>query len=121
MQLNFPEGKADLYSAFLIRLSELTKKSGYFAQMTPFTWMYNSSFIGLRKLMLNEFTIHSLIQPEYHSFYDSAHVPICTYVCQKGAIEKETTFINLDQFKDKDIQGNKASEAIKNKSSNWRF
>ncbi|MCV4731735.1 BREX-1 system adenine-specific DNA-methyltransferase PglX, partial [Escherichia coli] len=75
----YPQGKADLYSSFMVRLLLQLKDNRTLSLMTPFTWMNLSSFEELRKIILTNFSIQSLVQPEYHSFFESAYVPICAF------------------------------------------
>lgn len=45
---NYEEGKADLYSAFILRCDQFTKPNGYRAMITQHSWMFLSSFEKLR-------------------------------------------------------------------------
>lgn len=45
---NYEEGKADLYSAFILRCDQFTKPYGYRAMITQHSWMFLSSFEKLR-------------------------------------------------------------------------
>ena len=47
--------------------------------MTPFTWMFLSSYEKLRSRILDENTLTNLVRPEYHAFFESAYVPICAF------------------------------------------
>ena len=49
---NFPESRYDLYSVFIEKCAELTYQNGYAAMITQHTWMFISSFDGLRRKML---------------------------------------------------------------------
>lgn len=108
--------KSDLFSAFIIRNFELTKENGYLGFMSPFVWMFNSRYKDLRKKIVNEKTILSLIQLEYSSFYD-AIVPICTYIFRNKITNEKGSFIKLSNFKGYKIQEEKALEAINNKNN----
>ena len=57
----------------------MTYKGSFIGMMTPFTWMFLSSYEKLRKRILNKNTLTSLVRPEYHAFFDSAYVPICAF------------------------------------------
>ncbi|NJN39341.1 MAG: BREX-1 system adenine-specific DNA-methyltransferase PglX [Acaryochloridaceae cyanobacterium CSU_3_4] len=76
---NYPSSKSDLFSVFVERIINLTIKGGLIGLMTPFTWMFLSSYEKLRKRIINECTLTSLIRPEYHAFlsrltFQSAHL-----------------------------------------------
>ena len=45
---HYEEGKADLYSVFIIRCNQFTKPNGYRAMITQHSWMFLSSFEKLR-------------------------------------------------------------------------
>lgn len=46
---NYPEAKADLYSVFIEKCRELTRKNGLYALITMHTWMFISSFEKFRR------------------------------------------------------------------------
>jgi len=50
VRINYPEGKRDLYSTFILRNIQLCKNSGRVAMVTQQSWMFRSSFSGLRVL-----------------------------------------------------------------------
>lgn len=119
---NFPTDKADLFSLFAVRLLGLTEACGFLGLMTPFTWMFIKSFEPLRRSLSQENTLHSLIQPEYHAFFDSAFVPICSFVVQKHRMPKYSgVFIGLSDFYGEDIQSVKALEAVSSADCAWRY
>jgi hypothetical protein len=104
----------DLFSAFIIRDLAFAKPHGQLGFMTPFVWMFISSYENLRVKLLNELTITSLIQPEYHAFFDSAFVPICTFVLSREHLSQyKGTYIRLVDFKKAEEQAPKTLEAIK--------
>ncbi|MHC5860691.1 BREX-1 system adenine-specific DNA-methyltransferase PglX [Nostoc sp.] len=112
---NYPDSKSDAFSIFIERFLNIVLKNGFIGLMTPFTWMFLSSYEKLRKRILSENTITSLIRPEYHAFFDSAYVPICTFTLLNKALpEYQGTFIDLNKFYGADLQPVKVLEAIKN-------
>ncbi|MEH2386640.1 MAG: BREX-1 system adenine-specific DNA-methyltransferase PglX [Nostoc sp.] len=112
---NYPDSKSDAFSIFIERFLNIVLENGFIGLMTPFTWMFLSSYEKLRKRILSENTITSLIRPEYHAFFDSAYVPICTFTLLNKALpEYQGTFIDLNKFYGADLQPVKVLEAIKN-------
>ena len=49
----YPEGKADLFSAFILRTVDMTERYGFQAMITMHSWMFLSSFEQLRGRILN--------------------------------------------------------------------
>lgn len=108
---HYEDEKNDLFSVFIKLNTQLTASRGYAAYMTPFVWMFIKSFEKLRRYIINEQTIDSLIQMEYSAF-EEATVPICTFVI-KNTTENIGTYIKLSDFKGgMEVQRLKTKEAI---------
>jgi type II restriction/modification system DNA methylase subunit YeeA len=121
-QANYPDSKTDLYAFFVERLLGLVRANCFVGLMTPFTWMFLSSFEKFRARIVGQNILTSLIRPEYHAFFESAYVPICTFVLKAGRnIEYQGVFIDLSEFYGMEIQRAKTLEAIKNTGCAWRY
>lgn len=119
---NYPDSKSDAFSIFIERFLNMSLQNGFIGFMTPFTWMYLSSYKKLRRRILSENTITSLIRPEYHAFFDSAFVPICAFTLLNKALpEYQGTFIDLNKFYGADLQPIKVLEAIKNPNCGYLY
>lgn len=110
LEINYKPYKYDLYSSFIFKSSMLTKENGYTALMTPFTWMFIPTHENLRKGILKNQAITSLVQLEYSAFKE-ATVPICTFVIQNQSKKDVGIYINLSKFKGS--QSEKVIEAAK--------
>lgn len=118
----FPNSKSDLFAVSVERCLRYLKRSGYAGFMTPFTWMFLSSFENFRHIIHGENTLQSLIQPQYHTFFESAAVPICTFCLQAGCTPNfEASFIKLEQFRGAELQAPRALEAIRNTTVSWFY
>jgi len=109
----YKEYKADLFSAFFIKMFELSTDNSLIGTISPFVWMYIKSYEELRKYIINRKSIDSLIQLEYNSF-EVACVPVATYIFRNAISNKEGIYINLSNFPGFDIQEGKTLFAIKN-------
>ncbi|NAW33736.1 BREX-1 system adenine-specific DNA-methyltransferase PglX [Halomonas alimentaria] len=111
----------DLFSAFIVRNLAFAKDHGQLGFMTPFVWMFISSYEQLRKRLIEEDVITSLIQLEYSGF-DGATVPICTFTLSKGHVASYTgSYIRLSDFRGAVNQGPKTLEAIQNRECGWFY
>ena len=120
-KIRYPKTKSNLFSISMERFFTFGKLNGFIGLMTPFTWMFLKSYQALREDLVRNRTLLSLIQPEYHAFFDSAYVPLCTFVTRLSHITKFTAaFINLSDFYGADIQPIKVLEAIRNPACSWR-
>ena len=118
---NFSDYDKDLFSVFIINNLKLAKEHALLGFMTPFVWMFLSSYEQLRNKLIDEETIASLIQLEYSGF-EGATVPICTFTLHKGHIvDYIGSFIKLSDFRGASNQPIKTLEAIKDKSCNWFY
>lgn len=109
---SFKDFDKDLFSAFIVRNLQLSKPHGQLGFMTPFVWMFISSYEKLREFLIKENTITSLIQLEYSGF-DGATVPICTFTLENTANpEFAGGYVRLSDFKGAAQQGPRALEII---------
>ncbi len=109
---NFADYKSDLFSAFVVKCSQLAKPQGYLGFLTPYVWMFIQSYEKLRNLIYSEKTIETLIQFEYSAFEEST-VPICTFVLKNSYVNKKGCYFRLTDFKGgMEVQRQKALEAI---------
>ncbi len=120
LTVNYADYKADLFAAFTVRIIQTTFRGGFIGMMTPFNWMFLSSFEKLREKILRESTITNLVRPEFHAFFDSAYVTICGFTLYTRHLSNyKGAFIDLDDFYGVDIQPLKTLEAIQNPSCGW--
>ena len=118
---NYSDVKTDLFSAFMARNTEIALPKGQMGFMTPFVWMFISSYEKLRLHLLEQTTLTSLIQLEYSGF-DGATVPICTFTLENNRRENYLGgYVRLSDFRGASNQGPKALEAIKNPSCGWFY
>lgn len=97
IQTNFKKVKSDMFSAFILRNSIYGKSNSYLGFMTPYVWMFISSYEELRKFIIEEKNISSLIQLEY-SALEEATVPICTFIIENSNSGKNGIYFRLTDF-----------------------
>lgn len=111
----------DLFSAFMFHELALVKPSGQLGFMSPFVWMFISSYEQLRIYFIEHATLTSLVQLEYSGF-DGATVPICTFTLGKQHVaDFLSSYVRLSDFKGADQQAIKTLEAIKTKNCGWFY
>lgn len=118
---NYFDFKSDLFSAFVVKASQMVITCGFCAFLTPYVWMFIQSYEKMRQLLINEKIIESLIQFEYSAF-EEATVPICTFVFRNKYIYKNGNYIRLTDFRGgMEVQKNKVIEAIENHLCGYYF
>jgi type II restriction/modification system DNA methylase subunit YeeA len=121
LEKNYQGCDKDLFSAFISRAPLFCKNSGMIGIVTSFTWMFIPSFEPLRKIILKERTLSSLVQLEYDAF-EEAKAHLCTFVFNACHVSNyEASFIRLSDFRGAENQGPKTLEAIRNKSCGWFY
>ncbi len=118
---SFPNSKADMFAMFMERCQHFGKYSAQLGFVTPYLWMFISSYKDIRSKLLSEATIGTLIQLEYNAF-EPACVPVCCFAMAKSHIKNYLgSYINLSDFKGHDTQSPKTLEAINNNECGWFF
>ncbi len=120
LKKNYPDTKSDLFASFIEICGEMTKKSGHIGLITPYVWMFISSYEKMRKKLLLNQTISSLIQLEYNAF-EVACVPVCTFTLRNYKTNILGHYIKLSDFRGIENQEPKTIEAIKNPLCGYRF
>jgi len=118
---NFTDEKSDLFSMFIDRILGSTATGGLVSLMTPFTWMNLTSYSKFRLKLLSKYSLRSLIKPEYHAFFDSAYVPVCTFTIQNYKSPFTAAYIDLSRFYGEHNQAPNAKIAIQNPKCDWRY
>jgi type I restriction-modification system DNA methylase subunit len=119
---NYKDFGADLFSVFIVRSFILVKPDGYLGYVTPFVWMFISSYEKLRKELIDHKTIVSLVRPSYHAFFESAAVPLCTFVFMNKLVNNaDAKYFYLDDLGYTDDQVPRLMDGIYNPDSKRRF
>ena len=93
----YKDVKSDLFSAFILRNLNMTKENGNLGFMTPYVWMFISSYEELRKFIISKSNIISLIQLEYSAFSE-ATVPICTFTLKNALSDTAGYYYRLCDY-----------------------
>ena len=118
---NYSDVKGDLFSCFIVRNAELGSAHAQMGFMTPYVWMFISTYEKLRKFVIEQNTITSLVQLEYSGF-SGATVPICTFTLQKGCTDGyRGGYIRLSDFVGASQQAPRLLEALANPDCGWFF
>lgn len=117
---NFMDYKVDIFSAFMVKCLDYCKEAGKIGLLTPYVWMFISSYEKLRKKILENTTITTLVQLEYNAF-EAACVPVCAFTLENGKSNHNGDYIKLSDFKGIEVQAPKTLEAIHNASCDYRY
>lgn len=99
-------------------------KDGYCGFLTPFNWMFIKNHEQLRKYIITNKCLSSLIQLEYNSFTEIAMVPVGTFILYNSSFKNVNyigTYLKLSEFKgNMDVQKEKVVNSLKS-STNYKF
>lgn len=119
---NYADYKGDLFSVFMYRNFGFCKENGYSSFMTPNVWMFIKTYEGLRKYLIDEKSIVSLIQMAKGAFFKEATVDICAFILKNAKESANGLYFRLEDFKgDMEVQRVKTLEAIRNKDCGYFY
>lgn len=117
---NYTDYKSDTFSAFIVRNDIFTKSYGHIGMLTPYVWMFISSYEKLRRKLIQDIDITSLVQLEYNAF-ESACVPVAAFTFVKSNTNFKGEYIKLSEFKGCENQEPRTLEAVRNKNCGYRY
>lgn len=118
---NYADYKSDFFSAFVVRVSQMTKLEGRCGFFTPYVWMFIQSYEKLRQYLYSQATLETLIQFEYSAF-EEATVPVCTFTFAKRHVNKKGNYLRLVDFRGgMEVQRQKTLEAIANHNCGFYY
>ncbi|WP_418349297.1 Eco57I restriction-modification methylase domain-containing protein [Slackia isoflavoniconvertens] len=118
---HYKDVKGDLFSCFMTRNVGMGTEHAQLGFMTPYVWMFIGTYEKLRKFVIQQNTITSLIQLEYSGF-SGATVPICTFTLQKGYCPGyRGGYVRLSDFAGADQQAPRALEALADADCGWFY
>ncbi|OJD42604.1 restriction endonuclease [Bacillus sp. 4048] len=103
---------SDLFSTFLEKSMKMVKSDGHLGFLTPFVWMFLSAYEDLRRFIIENKSISTLVELEYNSF-DGAMVPVCAYTLRNYSSDIPGEYIKLSDFPGVENQVLKTLEAVK--------
>lgn len=98
---DFPEGKADLFSAFILRTMDMTGAYGYQSMITMHSWMFLSSFEQLReKISQNSFVTMAHLGARAFEEISGEVVQTTSWILRKAKSKKEykAKFVRLLEY-----------------------
>ena len=117
----YPDHCSDLFAAFIVRSCEMVETDGKLGFLTPYTWLFINSCEPLRRLILGEKCLESLVQFEYSAF-DEAVVPLCMFTFSNSPADRECTFLRLTEHEgEMDIQRQMILEGASDDICGYRF
>ena len=121
VETNYKDYKGDLFSVFMVRVFDFLVKDGYSGWMTPMVWMFIKTYEELRKYIILNKSIVTLIQMEYSAF-EEAVVPICSFILKNGKEKEKGLYFKLSDFKGgMEVQNRKVLEALENKNCKYFY
>jgi hypothetical protein len=116
----YPAAKSDLFSIFILKSFDFCKAGAQVSLVTPFTWMFISSYEGVRDFVFDRKSITSLVKPSYHAFFDSAFVSLVGFCIQKGVESIKGDYFDLGYLGPREVQSSLLLESISDCDSRMR-
>lgn len=120
-KLKHPQAKSDLFAIYIEKCLSFGNSTAEIGMVTPFVWMFISSYENTRAKIVNNHTLNGLIQLEYNAFAPAC-IPVCTFTISKShTANYKGTYIRLSDFKGHENQAPRTLEAINNRNCGWLF
>ncbi len=109
----YKDYSGDLFSVFIYRCLQLCKPNGYAGLMTPNVWMFIKSYEKLRRYIIENHSITTLVQMAKGAFFSEATVDVCAFVIQAQQQNEDGVYFRLEEFTgNMDVQEEKLLEAL---------
>ena len=113
---------SDLFSVFMYRNFDYCTENGYSAFMTPNVWMFIKSYENLRKYIIDNKNIVTLVQMAKGAFFKEATVDICSFVLRNEKSPDKGMYFRLEDFKgDMEVQKERVLDAIADKECGYFY
>lgn len=116
----YKDCKSDMFAVFIKKCIQFSESNGYVGMITPYVWMFISSYESLRNYVLNNVNISGLIQLEYNAF-EAACVPVATFILHNTSERYNGNYIKLSDFRGAENQGPRTIEAINNHNCGYYY
>ncbi|MBF1214748.1 MAG: BREX-1 system adenine-specific DNA-methyltransferase PglX, partial [Fusobacterium periodonticum] len=106
VEKNYKDSKSDLFTVFIERCNEFTKKNCYTSMITMQSWMFLSSFETLRKNIIEKTEIKSLNHLGTRAFSEIGGEVVSTvaWISKKISPKNEGTYIRLVDYNNAELK-----------------
>ncbi len=119
---NYKDYAGDLFSVFVYKCTQFCVPKGYTGLMTPNVWMFIKSYEKLRRYIITNHSITTLVQMAKGAFFSEATVDVCAFVIQCQTTDREGIYFRLEAFSgNMDDQNEKLVEALADPSCNYKY
>jgi type II restriction/modification system DNA methylase subunit YeeA len=122
LNAHFPLGHKDAFGAFILRSEKLgSSVASKLGMVTPFSWMYLSTFRRLREYLYGTCAIDVLVELETNAF-EPAMVTVCSFVLSTRSVPGHRgCYVRLSSFRGARNQAPRTLEAIGDRDCGWFF
>lgn len=119
--LEYPNGSADLMASFVERCLDYSDKDAYVAMINQQSWMFNVTYESLRKEIVNNSFISSVLHLGPRTFPEIGGeiVQNVTFVLCNAQSTSNGQYIRLTDYNDPYLKDKMAREIIKERENNY--
>ena len=101
---NYPDGKTDLYAAFMKRCGEFTEDNYFFSMITQHSWMFLTRFEKLRDHLLRTYSLEHMAHLGARAFDEIGGevVQTTTFVFRKSILGRSSKVVRLVEYQSED-------------------
>ncbi|PIC94625.1 SAM-dependent methyltransferase [Sporosarcina sp. P26b] len=123
LRKNYPDSKADLFAVFM-EVDHYLKENGFYSAINQHSWMFLSSFEKLRRKLITEKTIDTMLHLGPRAFEEIGGEVVQTtaYVLRKiSNLDLLGDYLRLSEERTAVEKKNKAAVAVQNPSVQYRY
>ncbi len=119
--LEYPNGSADLMASFVERNLDYSDKDAYVAMINQQSWMYNVTYESLRKEIVNNSFISSVLHLGPRTFPEigGEKVQNVTFVLRNALSKSNGLYIRLTDYNDPYLKDKMARKIIQERENNY--
>ena len=119
--LEYPNGSADLMASFVERCLDYSDKDAYVAMINQQSWMFNVTYESLRKEIVNNSFISSVLHLGPRTFPEIGGeiVQNVTFVLCNAQLTSNGQYIRLTDYNDPYLKDKMAREIIQERENNY--
>ncbi|WIV13282.1 BREX-1 system adenine-specific DNA-methyltransferase PglX [Proteiniborus sp. MB09-C3] len=121
---NFPNSKADLFAVFMELDEKYLKDEGFLSMINQHSWMFLSSFEKLRKKLIEDSTIVSMLHLGARTFEEIGGevVQSTAFICRNNTLDNYNgVYIRLVDYKKAIEKEEKTLKAIREREIEYRY
>ena len=123
IKINYPRSRSDLMACFMESGLSVLKPSGFLGMINQQTWMFNTSYKGLRDRLISSVHIDALLHlgPKTFPQIGGEKVQNVAFTIRNNKSSQKGSYIRLIDYNSSESKKQKTIEGIRNPKCHWFY